>query len=405
MKKESEGNGKKKMSRKSLKVIRFVFFVALVFILSGASLIIINQYLVPYLATVKSLSKYKFFQKATDNVVVINKTEQVTMSEDQSISNFSEKSVSSVVEIISRKKTASGAAAKNISKDQTKIGSGLIVTADGLVITYRDAIFESQSQYQVVVSEKEAYEGRLVFVDPYTNIAFLKIDGVENLPTISFIAPEDIKTGSKIVIVGKNGGNAQVIYKSGLISQLAGNYSIGGQLASSEKLQGVFFTDAPFGNVGDQNLIGAAITNYNGDIIGILGYQKTDQIEQRFIISSNHIEYLIDQYLAGGTVKRGSLGVYYINLDRENSYLADEKYGQGAMVYSPSGQQGLAVISGSAADNAGIKVSDIILAVNGEEVNSGQNLAFLVSKYKPGDKIDLKLARNGEEMNISVTLE
>jgi serine protease Do len=403
---ERDGSEKKKKSRKSLKAIRFVFFVVLVFILSGASLVIINQYVVPYLATVKSLNKYKFFQRATDNVVVVNKTEQVTVSEDQSISHYSDKSMSSIVEIVSRRKTSVGGDVTKISgKDQVKIGSGLVVTADGLIITYRDAIFEGQSQYQIIISEKETYEGRLVFADSFTNLAFIKVDGAENLPTASFISPEDIKPGSKIVVIGKNGDNAQIVYKSGLISQLAGDFSIGGPLASSEKLQGVFFADISFDNAGDENIGGATITDYNGDIVGILGYKKTDQTLQHFIITANHIDYLINQYLANGAVKRGSLGIYYLNLSKENAYLADGKHNQGALVFSPSGQQGLAVISGSAAEKAGIRVFDIILSVNDEEISSGQNLAFLISKYKPGDKINIKFVRNGQEMSVDATLE
>ncbi|TSA45584.1 PDZ domain-containing protein, partial [bacterium] len=226
-----------------------------------------------------------------------------------------------------------------------------------------------------------------------------------NLSTASFIAPEDIKTGAKIIAIGRGESNAGIIYKSGLISQLAEGYSLSGPLATSEKLQGVFFTDMTFDNLGDENMAGATVADYNGDVVGILGSQKVDQARQYFVIPVNHIEHLIDEYLASGAVKRGSLGVYYLSLDKENASLTGNKYDRGALVYSPSLQQGLAVISGSPADKAGLKLSDVILSINGEEVNPGQNLAYLVSKYKPGDEVNLKIARDGKEMEVKVVLQ
>ncbi len=396
---------KKHKSRKGLRIIRFIFFVLLVFLLSGVSLVIINHYLIPRLSTAKWLSKYKFLEQATENVVVVNKTEQVTVSEEQNVSRYSNKSASSVVEIISQKSASGTTASKKSNQNpETKFGSGLVATADGLIITYQEAILTDSAKYKIITSDGTVFEGRLVFTDSFTNLAFIKIDGAENLSTASFIAPEDIKTGAKIIAIGRGESNASIIYKSGLISQLEESYSLSGPVATSEKLQGVFFTDMTFNNLGDENMDGATVADYNGDVVGILGSQKTDQTRQYFVIPVNHIEHLIDEYLAGGAVKRGSLGVYYLSLDKENANINGNKYDHGALVYSPSLQQGLAVISGSAADKAGLKLSDVILSVNGEEVNPGQNLAFIVSKYKPGDEIDLTVARDGQEMGIKATL-
>ncbi|MDP1845525.1 MAG: S1C family serine protease [Candidatus Moranbacteria bacterium] len=402
---ENNKSEKDHKSRKGLRIIRFAFFVLLVFALSGASLVIIDYSLIPRLTTAKWLNKYKFLQKATKNVVVVNKTEQVTVSEEQNISRYSNKSASSVVEIISQKSASGVSSKKSNQSGQTKFGSGLIATADGLIITYQEAILADPAKYKIITSDGTSFEGRVVLTDSFTGLTFIKVDGAENLPTASFIAPEDIKTGSKIIAIGRGESNASIVYKSGLISQLAEQYSLSGPLATSEKLQGVFLTDMAFDNLGDENLVGAAAADYNGDVVGILGSQKVDQTRQYFIISVNHIEHLIDEYLANGAIKRGSLGVYYLSLDKENSYLTGNKYDRGALVYSPSLQQGLAVISGSPADKAGLRISDVILSVNGEEVNPGQNLAYLVSKYKPGDELNITVARDGQEMEIKVTLQ
>ena len=137
-----ESKGEKNRIKKNWvrKIVRIVFFVMTIFILSGASLIIIDRYLFPYLATVKWIGKYDFFKKATENVVIVNKTEQVTVSEDQTISRYSNESASSVVEILSLRGESKNPG-KTKDTSLAKYGSGLVITADGLILTYKDAVF------------------------------------------------------------------------------------------------------------------------------------------------------------------------------------------------------------------------------------------------------------------------
>jgi serine protease Do len=390
-------------NKKSHKLSRLVFFVILVFFLTTISVIVVDHYLIPYLTTIKGLSNFKLFKKATEDVVVVNKTEQVTVSEDETIAKYSNKSAASVVEIISQVKTAS----KNVTdsaNQQSKTASGLIVTADGLILTYSPGILSDQATYHIFTSNGNEYEARLIAVDSFSNLALLKIDNVSDLSTSSFIAPEDIKVGAKVVAIGRNGGNFQIVYKSGLISEFNLNFSLAGPVASSEKMQGVYFADFEMNNTGDESVNGGTVADYNGNVVGMLGSLKSGNSTQYFIIGANYLENLIEQYISSGMVKRGSLGVYYLNLTKETKYLNSINDGKGALIYSPSNQQGLAVISQSAADKAGLKLNDIIKNVNGEEVNPDQNLAFLISKYKPGDEIELILVRNGQEMKVKVVL-
>ncbi|PIU78772.1 MAG: hypothetical protein COS72_01855 [Candidatus Moranbacteria bacterium CG06_land_8_20_14_3_00_43_56] len=391
---------------KSRRIFKAVIFVGLVFVLSGMSLIVIDRYLFPELVSIGWLSKYKIFKKATENVVVVNKTEQVTVSEEQTIFHYSNKSASSVVEILSRKKRETRISGANIV-EEPKIGSGLIAAADGLVVTHRSALAGEASEYEVITGEGGKYKARVVLQDPFSDIALLKMEGAENLSTASFIAPEDIRVGAKVVAIGRSESNAQIVFKSGLISSFANNFSVGGPITSSEKLQGVYFADFEVNKESDENLIGSAVADYNGNIIGILGIRKSSSSVQYFIIPVNYIDGLVNQFIEKGVVQRGSLGVYYLLLAKENSIrLADgREIEKGALVYSPGLQQGLAVLSGSAAEKAGIRIMDIILSVNGEEINPSQNLAYLVSKYKPRDGIDLKVVRDSREIEIKAFLQ
>lgn len=391
----------KKKSKKA-KLAKFVFVVVLIFVVSGISSIFSDKYIFPWLATQEWFRKQSFFKKAMDNVTVINKTEQVTVSENQDISGYTQKSASSVVEIVARQKGD-----KSIVSASGQSASGVIVTSDGLVASYGDKFFSGTgTEYEVYFPDGKSFSAQVAAVDPFSNIILLKLVDAENLPVAEFIASEDIKTGMKTAVIGRSGFNAETSLLLGITSEWAKSYSLSGPLASSEKLQGVLFAD--FSGSESANikvLSGGAVVDQNGNMLGVLGESKEDAGMKMFIVPVNYLQYVVDQYLGKGKIERAVLGVYYAALSKENAYLARNSFDHGALVYSPSGQQGLAVLAGSPADQAGIKVGDIVLSVNGEEVNPDQNLAYLISKYKPGDTVSLKINRDGKEIEVKVTLQ
>lgn len=388
-----------KKSRKS-KAVKIVFFVLIIFVVSGISSILADKYLFPWLATRSWLQNQKFFKKGMEDVMVINKTEQVIVSESQTVSGFTEKSASSVVEIVARQKGA-----KSSAVGQIQSASGVIVAADGLIMGYNGNFFDGKdSEYKVFTQDGKSFDATVTARDAFSDIVLLKLAGAENLPVAEFISPDDIRVGMKTAVVSRSGFNSEISLRLGIASEWAKADSIAGPLASSEKLQGVLLFDPSAKDNSGGNISGAAAVDYNGNVIGILGEKKEDSTKKFFIVPVNHLQYVIDQYFGKGKIERASLGVYYVPLTKETAYFTENGIDRGALVYSPSGQQGLAVIAGSAADKAGIRIGDIILNINGEEVNPDQNLAYLISKYKPNDKIDLKISRDGEEMNISVTL-
>ena len=386
---------------KKAKLAKFVFFVVLIFVVSGISSIFSDKYIFPWLATQDWFKKQAFFKTAMDNVTVINKTEQVTVSENQDISGYTQKSTSSVVEIIERQKGD-----KNVVSTSGQSASGVVVTSDGLVASYDNKFFGGKdAEYEAYFPDGKSYSAQVAAADPFSNIVLLKLDNAENLPVAEFIAPEDIKTGIKTAVVGRSGFNAEISLSLGITSEWAKSYSLSGPLASSEKLQGLLFADfAGAASTDSKALAGGAVVDQNGNMLGILGESKDDSGVKMFVVPINHLQYVIDQYLGKGKIERATLGVYYVALSEENAYLAQNNFDHGALVYSPSGQQGLAVLAGSPADLAGIKVGDIILSVNGDEVNPDQNLAYLISGYKPGDKIELKVMRDSKEILVQVIL-
>lgn len=394
-------NTKDKLKKKygGRKTIRLVFFVFFIFVIAGISSVLTDRYVFPWLATRDGLSKYKFFKKGMENVTVINKTEQITVNENQTISGYTNKSASSVIEIVSR---------VNAGKDNftVKSTSGIIVTADGLAVSFNNGFFDAKdAEYEVLLQDGKSYGAQVASVDPFSGLVLLKLAGAENIPVGEFIAPEDIKVGMKTAAIGRSGFDAQITLRLGIVSELAKSYSIAGPLASSEKMQGVLFLDSNALNKWDESLIGGAVTDYNGNFVGILGAKKEETGTKIFAIPVNHIRYVVDRYLAEKKIERAALGIYYIPLSKETAYSAGNGFERGALIYSPSGQQGLAVLSGSAADIAGLRILDIVLSAGGEEVNPDQNLAYLISKYKPGNEVNLKIVREGREMEVKAVLQ
>ncbi|MCX6766314.1 MAG: S1C family serine protease [Candidatus Moranbacteria bacterium] len=383
------------------KLAKFVFFVVLIFVVSGISSIFSDKYIFPWLAAQEWFRKQAFLNKMMDNVTVINKTEQVTVSENQDISGYTQKSASSVVEIVVRQKGD-----KNVVSTSGQSASGVVVTSDGLVASYDNKFFGGKdAEYEAYFPDGKSYGAQVAAADSFSNIVLLKLTNAENLPVAEFIAPEDIKTGIKAAVVGRSGFNAEISLLLGITSEWAKSYSLSGPLASSEKLQGVLFADfAGAVSADSKALSGGAVVDQNGNMLGILGESKDDSGVKMFVVPVNHLQYVIDQYLGKGKIERATLGVYYVALSEENAYLARNNFDHGGLIYSPSGQQGLAVLAGSPADQAGIKVGDIILSVNGDEVNPDQNLAYLISGYKPGDTVSLKINRDGKEIEVQAAL-
>jgi serine protease Do len=389
-----------KKRRGKSRAIRIVFFVVFIFFVSAVSSVATDKYLFPWLATRKWFEDKEIFKQAMDNVTVINKTEQITVSENGDIAGYTQKSTSSVVEIVVKQDGDKDGGLLNI-----KSVSGIIVTADGLVASYGEKIFDGKNtEYKIFLSDGKAFDAQVIAKDSFSGIALLKMDNAQNLPMAEYIAPEDIKTGMKTVLIGRSGFNAEIALKFGITSQWAKSFSLAGPLASSERLQGLLSLDLDPPASLEDFFAGGVSVSQNGDVIGILGERKENSASNFFIVPVNHLQHVVDEFLAKGKIERGSLGLYYISLSKEAAYLVGGR-DRGALVYSQSGQQGLAVISGSAADKAGIKIGDIILSVNGEEINPDQNLAYLISKYKPGDTVNLHIARDGNETDMNVVLQ
>ena len=400
------------------KSFKLLFVLIAFFVIGGFAGVLSERFLMPWLSSKSFFSKYKFFQKANENVTVINKTEQITVKEDYSVVNTSKNILPSVVSIITYgigSKVDGVAASSN--QDFTKITSsqdiqkyiktGLILTNDGVIISvrkegepYLDAA-DSGVKFRVLMADGRAFDAKVLSTDPFTNVVLYKVDAT-NLPVPAFGNSDELEIGEKIVICGNAGGDYQNAYSMGIVREKDKTFTpLNSELSSSEKFEGAVLTDS----VIDWRNIGGPVIDFSGNVAGIANQVEKDGKQVGYIIPINTLKNSLDMYIKNSSIKRPVFGVYYLSINKEVALLNSLPVERGALVYSFLGQQGLAVLKNSPADKSGIKLGDIILKVNNDDVTLDNPLSSLIASKNIGEELTLKVLREGKEVEIKVKLE
>ncbi|MDO8529108.1 MAG: S1C family serine protease [bacterium] len=385
-------------NKKTKKLIRAVFFVLFVFLIGIFSSLIFEGYLLPKISLSPTFSKYGIFKKFSESVTIVNKTEQIVVSEENSVNKIASQASASIVNIISIPNNKSKL---NVNlPSAAKNGTGVILTSDGLIATYRSAIIENDASYKIALFNGSSFEASLIGVDEFTNLAFFKID-TSNLSIISFANSDDFVSGKKLIAIGASFEKYQNRYSEGILSYINKTFNISGKtLSSSEKLEGVFEADIAF----PKDYLGGIIIDYNGELAGIIGSVVIDNQEKFFQITSNVIKNSMEFAIKNELGNRPYLGIYYLPITQTYAIKNNLNRDQGAIIFSPSGKQGLAIISGSPAEKAGLKINDIIIALDGKEINLDNPLSDLLNRHKKGDQLEFTVIRNEQEIKVPVKL-
>jgi len=379
------------------KFTRLFLLGLLLFLIGGFGSMVFQGYIIPKISLSPTLSKLKIFKKASENITIVNKTEQIEVKEDDSVSKVASQAGATVVNIIS-------VSEKNKSVlnplQGIKNGTGVLVASDGLVVTYRTTLIESDANYKIILLNGSSFDAKLVGIDEFTNLAFLKMD-TSNLSVASFANSDDFYPGKKLIAIGNSFEDYQNRYSSGILSNINKTFNIAGKtLSLSEKLEGVFETDF----LNQKEYLGGPVINYNGELVGIVGSVVVDNQEKFFQIPSNVVKNTMDLAIRNELGARAQMGIYYLPISKAYALANNLSYDKGALIYSPSGKQGLAIIAGSPAEKAGLKINDVITFVDGKEINLDNPLSNLLGQYKKGDAIELTILRDGQEMKIPVKL-
>jgi Do/DeqQ family serine protease len=271
----------------------------------------------------------------------------------------------------------------------TGIGSGVIITADGYIVT-NNHVIENSDKVSVTLNDKREFEAKVVGTDHSTDLALLKIN-TEGLPFITFGNSDALRVGEWVLAVG-NPFNISSTVTAGIVSAKGRSMAI---IEDNYRIESFIQTDASV-NRGNS---GGALVNMKGEMIGIntaIVSPTGGNVGISFAIPSSIVQKVVKDLIEFGTVQRAIMGVQIQDITAE---LAKEKgLDQLEGVYVTE------VNDNSAAKEAGIESGDIITQINGVAVKSPSELQEMVGRYRPGDKITVLLKRKDKTKQIEVTL-
>ncbi len=344
-----------------------------------------------------------------DNTTPISTKQTVVSNESQVISNIARTVGQSVVSVNVTSQSPSTGLSTIIGGSSTQMdaGTGIILSADGLIITNRHVIPTGTTSVSVTLSDGTQYNnvkvvGRTSSQDSL-DIAFLQIQNLNGrkLVPVTLGDSSKMQVGDQVVAIGNALGQFQNTVTSGIIS----GYGRSVQATSStgtqaENLSDLFQTDAAI-NEGNS---GGPLVNLSGQVIGINTAIASGSQNIGFAIPINDVTGLIKGVEKTGQLQQPYIGVVYIPITSDIAQQYNLSVSSGAWI-PPAGVVGQTpVISGGPADKAGIKSGDIITAVNGVSINQSTSLTSIIDQQTVGNTVNLTINRSGKTMNIKVVL-
>ncbi|KKR30841.1 hypothetical protein A2715_01935 [Candidatus Woesebacteria bacterium RIFCSPHIGHO2_01_FULL_39_32] len=272
------------------------------------------------------------------------------------------------------------------------IGTGFIVSEDGLIITNKHVVSNTEASYKVVSSDNKEYEVEKISRDPSNDLAVLKIDASGLIP-VEMGDSGKLKVGQFAIAIGTALGEFRSTVTTGVISGLGRGITAGSAFEGFvERLDDVIQTDAAI-NPGNS---GGPLLNSAGQVIGVNVAVAQGAENIGFAIPINLVKDALDQFeKTGKFASKPFLGIQYQMVDEETAIL--NKVVQGAYVVE--------VVGNSPAAKAGIVAGDIITKFDSEDVrDTNGGLADLISKKKAGQTVSLEVWRDGETLQLTATL-
>ena len=287
-----------------------------------------------------------------------------------------------------------------VQPEQRASGSGVLITADGYIVT-NNHVVNGADEINVTLTNKKTYKAKVIGVDASSDIAVIKIEA-SGLPYLVYGNSDEIKLGQWVLAIGYP-LNLDVTITAGIIS--AKNRSIDINSRQSDKpVESFLQTDAAV----NQGNSGGALVNTSGELVGInsaIASPTGSYAGYAYAIPVNIVKKVVTDIVKYGTVQRAYLGISYPKdglSDEELKKVTEDlntkyKEGDGILISD--------VLDGGAAKAAGIKKGDVLVKINGVAVKTSPELQEQVSRYKPGDKMNLVIKRDGKEMTMEVTLK
>lgn len=275
------------------------------------------------------------------------------------------------------------------------IGSGFIISGDGMIVTNKHVVADTQGKYHIITSDDKKYTVQKIYRDPLNDVAILKIDPNENkvqkLTPIDLGDSSKLQVGQYVVAIGTALGEFRNTVTTGVISGLGRGITAGSPYEGSvEKLDNVIQTNAAI-NPGNS---GGPLLNSSGQVIGVNTAVSESGQNIGFAIPINLIKNSLNTFNNTGKFERAYLGVGYKMISRDLALLND----------LPEGAYVQQVVAGSPADKAGVIRGDIIIKIDGQKVNSNSQPSTIIAGKKVGQTITLTLYRGDKTQEVSAIL-
>ena len=272
----------------------------------------------------------------------------------------------------------------------TTTGSGVIISAEGLIATNKHVI-ERSVQIRVTLEDKREYDARIVGIDEATDLALLRVDAAAPLPSLEFGDSDSLMIGEWVLAVG-NPFSLNSTVTAGIVSGKGRSIDV---LEPEDRIESFIQTDAAI-NPGNS---GGALVNVSGELIGIntaiLSNSGRDE-GFAFAIPGNLAKRVLGDLRDFGEVRRAVLGAYVQSVNAAQAALLDLETAQGVLITGLRGN--------SPALRAGLAVDDVITEFNGVSINSPAELQEQLSRYRPGERVRVRYVRGGRLLSVSVRL-
>ena len=274
-------------------------------------------------------------------------------------------------------------------KIEQDIGSGFVVDG-GLVVTNKHVVSDTSAKYKVIDKDDHVLEVKDIYRDPANDLAILKVE--TQLPALELGDSEDLKVGQLVIAIGTALGKFRHTVTTGVISGLGRGITAGSTFEGyAEQLDNVIQTDAAI-NPGNS---GGPLLDSSGKVIGINVAIAGEAQNIGFAIPIDVVKESLKLFRETGEFNQPFFGVEYQMISEKAAILNEVP--QGAYIRR--------VVSGSAAEEAGLKEGDIVTQIDGKKLGENESdLAKVINQKKVGDKIEIKYWRDGQAVTVTVKL-
>ncbi len=277
---------------------------------------------------------------------------------------------------------------KQVKQD---IGSGFIVKSEGLIVTNKHVVGDTQAKYRVITADNKTFEVVKIYRDPNNDLAIVKIDA-SGLPVVELGDSSKLQVGQFALAIGTALGEFRSTVTTGVVSGMGRDITAGSPFSGSEELSNIIQTSAAI-NPGNS---GGPLLNSAGQVIGVNVAVAQNAQNIGFALPVNLLKESLKNFENNGSfAPKAYLGVEYRMISRELAILNEVP--EGAYISN--------VVADSPAEKAGILADDIITKIDGKLVRDADGgLAKLISSYKPGQTIELTIYRGSETKILKTTL-